>query len=69
MKKWISKYTCSAWMCVGRKSHPFGNERHTIACGLLTIMWFVEIVEGRDRPCESGRPEFDEIGKTLETML
>ena len=32
-------------------------------------MWFAEIVEGRDRPCEHGRPEFDEIGKTLGTIL
>ena len=56
-------------MCVGRKTHPFGNERHTIACGLSTIMWFAEIVEGRDLPRERGRPEFDEIGKTVKTML
>ena len=52
MQEWIIKYTCTAWMYVGRKPHSFGNERHTIACGLSTIMWFVEIVEGRDRPCE-----------------
>ena len=56
-------------MCVGRKNHHFGNERHTISCGLLKIMWFVEIVEERDRPHERGRPEFDDIGKTLVTML
>ena len=56
-------------MCVGHKPHPFGNERHTIACGLLTIMWFSEIVEGRDRPPESRIPEFDDIGKTVGTML
>ena len=62
MQEWISKYTCTAWMCVGRKNHHFGNERHTISCGLLTIMWFADIVEGRDRPCEHRRPQFDEIG-------
>ena len=32
-------------------------------------MWFAEIVEGRDLPCERGRPEFDDIGKTVRTML
>ena len=69
MQEWISKYTCPAWMCVGRKPHPFGNERHTIACGLSTIMWFSEIVEGRDHPRERGRPEFDDIGKTVGTIL
>ena len=48
MQEWISKYTCPAWVYVGRKPYPFGNERHTIACGLSTIMWFAEIVEGID---------------------
>ena len=66
---WISKYNCPAWMCVGRKTRPFGNGRHTIACGFLTIMWFANIVEGRDLPCEGGRPEFDDIGNTVGTML
>ena len=56
-------------MCVGRKPHPFGNERHTISCGLSEIICFLEIVEERDRPREHRRPEFDEIGKTLGTML
>ena len=32
-------------------------------------MWFAEIVEGRDRPCEHGRTEFGEIVKTVVTML
>ena len=38
MQELISKYTCTYWMCVGRKPLPFGNERRTIACGLSTIM-------------------------------
>ena len=56
-------------MCVERKAHPFGNERHTISCGLSEIMWFAEIAEGRDRPRERGRTKFDEIGKTVGTIL
>ena len=31
-----------------RKPHPFGNEWHTIACGLSWIMFGVELVEGED---------------------
>ena len=69
MQECISKYTCSAWMCIGRKPHPFVNESHTISCGLLTIMWFTEIVERRDIPREHGRPGFDCIGKKFGTML
>ena len=69
MQEWISKYTCPAWMFVGRMHYPFGNERHNISCGLSTIMWFLEIVGGRYRPCECRRPEFVEIRKTVVTML
>ena len=32
-------------------------------------MWFADIVEGRYLPRERGRPEFDDIGKTLGTTL
>ena len=46
IQEWISYYTCPAWIFVGRKPHPFGNESHTIACELSKIMWFAEIVEG-----------------------
>ena len=56
-------------MCDGCKPHPFVNDRHTIACGLSTVMCFAEIVEGRDRPGGRGRPEFDEIVKTVVTIM
>ena len=26
------------FMCVGRKPHQFGNERHAICCGLMSIL-------------------------------
>ena len=42
---------------------------HNIACGSSTAMWFEEIVERRDRLCERGRTEFDDIVKTVGTML
>ena len=56
-------------MYVGLKHNPFGNERHTIACGLSTIMWFADILEGRDRLRERIRSDFDDIGKTVVTIL
>ena len=39
-------------MCVGRKPHPFGNERHTICCRLTPIVWRKNIVKGKDRPSQ-----------------
>ena len=68
-KEFISKYTCLVWVFFGRKPHPFGDERHAIACLLSKIMWFSEIVEGRYRPRERGRTEFDDIGKILGKMM
>ena len=38
------------FMCVGRKPHPFGNERHAICCGLMSILLRSQIVEGKDHP-------------------
>ena len=38
MQEWIGKYTYPDWICAGCKIRPFGNERHTIACKLLTII-------------------------------
>ena len=43
------------FMCVRRKLHPFGNERHTIFCVLASILWRSYIVEGKDRPTNSLR--------------
>ena len=40
------------WMNVKRKPHPFGNEYHTIACCDTHIIFFIEIMEGKDRPTE-----------------
>lgn len=68
MMEWYNKYA-PGFMCVGRKPHPFGNERHTICCGLTTILWRSQIVEGKDRPRQLPRREFEELGKTVGLML
>ena len=50
-----------------RKPHPFGNEYHTIACCDTHIIFFVELVEGKDRPTVGPDTEVefvDEWGKT-----
>ena len=49
MMEWFNKYI-PGFMCVGRKPHIFGNERHTIFCGLTSILWRSQIVEGKYRP-------------------
>ena len=38
MMDWFKKYA-PGFMCVGHKPNTFGNERHTICCGLTYILW------------------------------
>ena len=55
------------WMNVKQKPHPFGNEYHTIACCDTHIIFFVEIVEGKDRPStgpDSAAEFEEELGAT-----
>ena len=35
-----------------RTPNPFGNEWHTICCGLVHIIFDLEIMEGKDAPKE-----------------
>ena len=67
MSSWMNKYTCPGWMFVPRKPRPFGNEYHSICCGLSCIMFAVELVEGKDRPKELPSPNKKE--KTAHLLL
>ena len=60
--EWFEKYA-PGFMCVGRKIHPFGNERHNICCGLTYILWRYQIVEGKYCPQPLGKKEYNELGK------
>jgi Transposase IS4 len=68
MMEWTNQYTCPGFMFVPRKPHPFGNEWHSICCGLSGIMYAVELVEGKDKPPNHSK-EFDEKGKTVGLLL
>lgn len=64
MSIWFNKFTCPGWTFVPRKPHPFGNEYHSICCGLSGIMYAIEMKEGKDRPKDLPQPSFEEKGKT-----
>jgi hypothetical protein len=53
MVKWLNEFS-PGWMAVGRKPSPFGNEYHTMACAVLHVIFWIEIVEGKDRPPHLG---------------
>jgi hypothetical protein len=70
MSKWTSRWTCPGFMFVPRKPWPMGNEYHSICCALSGIMYWIELVEGKDRPPELGQPEHNtSLGKTVGLML
>ena len=41
MMVWTNKVTCPGFMFVPRKPHPFGNEWHSICCGISGIMFAI----------------------------
>ena len=70
MSIWFNRYTCPGWVFCPRKPHPYGNEYHSICCGLSGIMFAIEIVEGKDHPKELEQDENDKkIGKTGALLL
>jgi hypothetical protein len=70
MSKWIQRWTCPGFVFCPRKPWPFGNEWHAIACSETTIIFFVELVEGKDRPQELGEKKYNESGgKTVGLLL
>ena len=48
MSMWTSQWTSPGWKFVPHKPHPFGNEYHSMCCGLSDIMYSIELVEGKD---------------------
>ena len=49
MSNWFSRWTCPEWKFAPRKPCLFGNEYHSIICGVTTILFAIEVVEGKDR--------------------
>ena len=69
MSKWLNKYTCPGFMFVPRKPWPFGNEYHDAGCADSNIIWSLELREGKDRPPQLNNKQFDDLGKTVGTLL
>ena len=70
MSIWNSRWTFPGWIFCPWKPHPFGNEWHTDYCALSGILFVVELVEGKERPQQSGPLEFKDLGgKTVGLLL
>ena len=53
MIEWFNKWA-PGFMCFSRKPRTFDNEQHAICCALISILWRIHIVEGKDRPTQLG---------------
>ena len=69
MSVWTNMFTCPGFMFVPQKPWPFGNEYHTVCCCTCGIMWGIELVEGKDRPRQLPRPQYDDLGSTVGLLL
>ena len=69
MSKWINEYTCPGFMFVPQKPWAFGNEYHDARCCESDILWHVDLQEGKDRPPQAGDKEYDNLGKTVGTLM
>ena len=70
MSKWTNMFTCPGFVFCPRKPWDCGNEYHTIGCGQTAIIFFLELVEGKDRPRQKPRPLYeDRGGKTVGLLL
>ena len=70
MSKWTHLHTCPGFIFCPRKPWPTGNEYHTIACGLTSIIFHMELVEGKARPKQlPPLPYADQGGKTVGLLL
>jgi hypothetical protein len=50
------------------KSHPFGNEYNTSCCGLLGILFAMELVGGKYHPTQVVE-RWNELGKTTGLLI
>ena len=71
MSIWLNKWTCPGWVFCPRKPHPFGNEYHTICCGLSGVLFDMEMVEGKDEPKElkAKQKEINKYGTTCGLLM
>ena len=69
MSIWTNKFLCPGFMFIPRKPWPFGNEYHMVCCCATGIMWVIDLVEGKDCPCQRGQQKYDDLGATVGLLL
>jgi len=69
MSLWLNRWTCPGWTFVPRKPWSMGNEYHSMCCGMTSIMFANDLVEGSDRPKELPSLDPENKGPTVSLLL
>ena len=65
---WYNKFY-PGFMSVVQKTYPFGNERHTICCGITSILWRSQIIEVKDILAQLVPKLHLNLGRNVELVL
>ena len=71
MVVFYNKYA-PGWIVVKRKPHPMGNEYHTTACWATKVIFWIELVQGKDVPKEGEHRELEfeqEFGSKVAALV
>ena len=71
MVVFYNKYALG-WIVVKRKPHPMGNEYHTTACCQSKVIFWIELVQGKDAPKEGEHKEMEferEFGSKVAALV
>ncbi len=69
MSIWSQRWTCPRWVFCTCKPHQFGYKYHMACCGLLGVLFSLEMMERKDWPLQLGPPEYDDIGGKRTGLL
>jgi len=69
MSKWVSQYTCLGFMVFLQKPWPFGNKYHLISCGKSIVIYWLDLMEGKNTPSQHPPRKYSEHGNTIATMM
>jgi hypothetical protein len=69
MSLWTNMWTCPGFVFCPLKPWDTGNKYHTIASGVSSIIFHMEMVEGKKRAKDLRKMEFESLGKTVGLLL
>ena len=65
---WLNWWTCLGWIFIPRKAWSMGNKYHAMWCGESSIMFVIDLVEGKDWPKELPLLDPEKKGPTVSLL-